>query len=366
MVQGMKTIAYKVFFPLLLLGGLAACSSEDLQDELPPRNDDRVGEEVYVPDTLKLDSLDTKAMNMPPAPDYADPSMWFIREAMLGDAGVDVFYTCPTEIITDYISGWKSYGHMNVYDDNQRKTFSVDFEKAMPLFGITANFYSFYYRQATLQTFASESLLSNRFPYAYQDIKRAFNYYLEHFNNGRPFIIAGYSQGGKATVELLKELQPSHMKRLVAAYVIGHKVTEADLLSPNIIPAKGANDVGVTCCFSSVGDERSIWPIIQQPVACAINPINWKTDDTPAEIPWLTGVNAEKPVTVRKDLERNIMFVDNYIVEDFGFYPVTWIMGEKNYHRYEFTLYAPSIAQNVADRIAAFQRIPTGIKPVKW
>lgn len=361
----MVKYAFNVLGMTFLLG-LAACSSDDFQDEplvdAPPVQ----GEEVYVPDTLKLDSLDMEAYNLPPAPDYSDPSMWFVQEAQLGDAGVDVFYTCPTEIITDYVSGWKTYAHMNVYDDNQRKAFSPDFQKAAPAFGITANFYSFYYRQVTLQSFASESVLASRFPYAFQDVKRAFNYYLEHFNHGRPFIIAGYSQGGKATVELLKELQPSHMKRLVAAYVMGYKITEEDLQSPNIVPATGATDVGVTCCFSSVGDESSIWPIIQVPVACAINPINWKTDDTPAEIPWLSGADPEQPVTVRKDLERNIMFVDNYIVEDFGFYPVTWVMGKKNYHRYEFTMYSPSIAQNVADRIVAFHSIPTGIRPIKW
>ena len=308
----MVKYAFNVLGMTFLLG-LAACSSDDFQDEplvdAPPVQ----GEEVYVPDTLKLDSLDMEAYNLPPAPDYSDPSMWFVQEAQLGDAGVDVFYTCPTEIITDYVSGWKTYAHMNVYDDNQRNAFSPDFQKAAPAFGITANFYSFYYRQVTLQSFASESTLASRFPYAFQDVKRAFNYYLEHFNHGRPFIIAGYSQGGKATVELLKELQPSHMKRLVAAYVMGYKITEEDLQSPNIVPATGATDVGVTCCFSSVGDESSIWPIIQVPVACAINPINWKTDDTPAEIPWLSGADPEQPVTVRKDLERNIMFVDNYI-----------------------------------------------------
>jgi len=363
----MRKVSLSLLWLFLLLG-VMACSSDDGQELLPLGDGDgEIGEEsVYVPDTLELDTLDMEAVNLPPEPDYSDPDMWFIQEAMLGKTDLDVFYTCPTEIITDYVSGWKTYGHMNVYDENQRNAFSPDFDKAVPVFGITANLYSFYYRQVTLQSFASESTLASRFPYAFQDIKRAFNYYLEHFNNGRPFIIAGYSQGGKATVEMLKELQPSHMKRLVAAYVIGYKITEEDLLSPNIVPATGASDVGVTCCFSSVGDERSIWPIIQEPVACAINPINWKIDDTPAEISWVQRVDPDRPVTVRKDMDRNIMFVDNYIVEDFGFYPVTWIMGKKNYHRYEFTLYAPSITQNIAQRYAAFQSIPTGIKPIRW
>ena len=365
----MRRVPFSLLWLFFLLGFMA-CSSDDGQELLPLGDGGagEVGEEsAYVPDTLELDSLDMTAVNLPPEPDYSDPEMWFIQEAMMGKTDLDVFYTCPTEVITDYVSGWKTYGHMNVYDENQRNAFSPDFDKAVPVFGITANLYSFYYRQVTLQTFASESTLASRFPYAYYDIKRAFNYYLEHFNQGRPFIIAGFSQGGKATVELLKELLPSHMKRLVAAYVIGYKVTAADLeQSPNIVPATGASDVGVTCCFSSVGDEGSIWSIIQVPVACAINPINWKTDDTPAEIPWVKGENPENPVVVHKDLERNIMFVDNYIVEDFGFYPVTWIMGKKNYHRHEYDLYAPSITQNIAQRYAAFQRIPTGIKPIRW
>ncbi len=355
-------------FCLTLLMGFTACRSEN-DEELTLSEEERLEYaqwiEAYQPDTLALDTLDTKGVNLPPEPDYSDPEMWFIQESAMGNAAVDVFYTCPTEIITDYVAGWKSYGHMDVYDDNQRQALQKAFMNALPAFSVTANYYTYYYRQITLQSFANENTVASRFPYAFQDIKRAFNYYIEHFNNGRPFIIAGFSQGGKATVELVKALPESLLKRMVVAYVMGYKVTPEDLeTSPNIVPATGATDVGVTCCFSSVGEEGSIWPIIQSPVACGINPINWRTDDTVAEIPWVTGVDTSKPVTVHKDMERNIMFVDNYVVEDFGFYPVTWVMGKKNYHLHEFTLYSPSIVQNVADRTAAFMLTATGIRPV--
>ena len=351
---------------LTFLLGLAACSSDDIQDEALVDDDQYLGEEVTVPDTVALDPLDWEAVNLPPEPDYSDPTMWYIQPAQLG-AQVDVFYTCPTVVIMDYFYNWRNCGHMNVYDDNQRKEMKMELERAAAAYGVTANFYSYYYRQMTMQSFVSESSVAQRFPYAFQDVKRAFNYFLEHYSQGKPFIIAGYSQGGKATVELVKALSPSLKKRLVAAYVMGYKVTAEDLeQSPNIVPATGATDVGVTCCFSSVGDEASIWPIIQSPVACGINPINWKTDDTPAVIPWVTGEDPTKPVTVHKDLTHNIMFVENYGVYDFGFYPVTWIMGKYNYHPVEYDLYSPALTQNVADRIVAFQCIPTGIRPIKW
>ena len=40
---------------------------------------------------------------------------------------------------------------------------------------------------------------------AYADVKRAFDYYLENYNNGRPIIIAGHSQGSGHGMRILKE-----------------------------------------------------------------------------------------------------------------------------------------------------------------
>lgn len=32
---------------------------------------------------------------------------------------------------------------------------------------------------------------------AYEDIKCAFEYYMENYNDGRPIVVAGFSQGGQ-------------------------------------------------------------------------------------------------------------------------------------------------------------------------
>lgn len=50
--------------------------------------------------------------------------------------------------------------------------------------------------------------------------------------------MAGFSQGGKAVVELLKTMPADAMRRLVAAYVLGYKVTPADTLDMENIWAR--------------------------------------------------------------------------------------------------------------------------------
>ena len=60
--------------------------------------------------------------------------------------------------------------------------------------------------------------------FAYQDVKAAFEYYLKHYNNGRPIIIASHSQGTWHAESLLHdyfENDSTLRKRLVAAYLIG-------------------------------------------------------------------------------------------------------------------------------------------------
>ncbi|MDE1150851.1 MAG: DUF3089 domain-containing protein [Azospirillaceae bacterium] len=65
---------------------------------------------------------------------------------------------------------------------------------------------------------------------AYTDIERAFDYYLQHENHGRPFILAGHSQGGWLVAQLLeKRIDGTPLARqLVAAYSIGMNVAEGE------------------------------------------------------------------------------------------------------------------------------------------
>ena len=63
------------------------------------------------------------------------------------------------------------------------------------------------YRQAHLHAYFTEDSLSARlaFDKAYADIRAAFLYYMDHFNQGRPIIIAAHSQGTTHAIRLLQE-----------------------------------------------------------------------------------------------------------------------------------------------------------------
>jgi acetyl esterase/lipase len=74
------------------------------------------------------------------------------------------------------------------------------------ILGGDLNFYSPFYRQVTMETYADSALIARRFPLAMEDVRKAFRYYVDHLSGGRPFVLAGFSQGGEVLVELLKRL----------------------------------------------------------------------------------------------------------------------------------------------------------------
>ena len=81
------------------------------------------------------------------------------------------------------------------------------------------------YRQANLDAFYTKNkkAANAALDTAYQDVKNAFEYYLKHYNNGRPIIIASHSQGTWHAGRLLKEFFEGKplQKQLVCAYIIG-------------------------------------------------------------------------------------------------------------------------------------------------
>ncbi len=93
------------------------------------------------------------------------------------------------------------------------------------------------YRQFTL--FALQKLLTQGVSAndlavlntAYESLKSGFEDYLTHYNEGRPIIFIGHSQGASLLVSLLKQLvdgNPALRSRLVLAIILGANVVVAD------------------------------------------------------------------------------------------------------------------------------------------
>ncbi len=293
-------------------------------------------------------STDNSSEPMSAAPDYASYECWYTN--VEGDAShaVDLFYILPT-CVFDWTDGnGVTYRYADVYNNEQRAAQLYSHELAEAIFGTEANFYAPYYRQITLNVWMDgEAAVDQLFPAAMADVEAAFDNFIETKNNDRPFIIAGFSQGGKAVVELVKSLSDEECERLVAAYVIGYKVTKNDLQNGNITAATGADDIGVTICYSSVASVDAINPMISASELC-INPVNWTTDSTVAQL--------SESVTITVDTAYNVLIVDGLDSEALYIPELAELFKIGNYHLQELELYKESLKTNIAVRSAAFNK----------
>lgn len=290
---------------------------------------------------------------IPAEPDYQDSTQWYVSNR---HAEADVFYVISTET-GDYIQSDGLTCHFaNTYNDSLRAPLYGEMLGVDTLVSGRLNYFAPYYRQCSLQSFEDDSTAAARMPLAVSDVKRAFDYYLSHLNGGRPFILAGFSQGAHIVLQLLKEMDETVFHRLVAAYVIGVTIPDS-LQHPHIVAAKGADDTGVTICYNSVRDvscamkgwERSRF---------AINPVNWRTDGTPAMLmtepsPLLPVSEQQKDtMTIRLDTASGLLLVSGFKATD---YVLPLIGREGNYHSREIWLYRDQLRANMALRARAYK-----------
>lgn len=288
-----------------------------------------------------------EAYPLPSAPDYTDATAWYTAPAERGEAFADVFYVAPTCVWDWTDTDGTLYHFGDIYRADQREALRPSLELAAEIFGTDCDVYAPYYRQITLDSWIEgEDTVNRRFPYAMSDVRRAFDYYLAYLNNGRPFVLAGFSQGAKAVVELLKGMSVGAADKLVAAYVIGYRVTSDDLLQTDLIRAAGgADDVGVTICYNSVASPESMCAVLSPSVLC-INPLNWRTDSVPAVL--------NDSVTVRVDTEHRVLLVEGFDSAAYYVPSLGSLFALGNYHLQELLFYRDALRENVSRRVAVF------------
>ena len=289
---------------------------------------------------------------VPAEPNYDKPSQWYVTDRQ-GQA--DIFYIISTET-GDYTNADGSICHYaDTYADSLRAPLLGEMKGVDTLLSGRLNFYAPYYRQCSLQSFGSDSVARERLPLAVDDVRRAFAHYLKNNNQGRPFILAGFSQGAVIALQLMSEMKDETYARMVAAYIIGTNISQ-EMLDNNsrIRPAQGADDTGVTICYNSVRDEScSLWPRS----AVAINPANWHTDSQEATIitepsPFVPIDQQQKDtLKVYLDTASNLVIVSGYSAKD---YMLPLFGKEGNYHSREIWLYRDQLRENMELRASAF------------
>ena len=106
------------------------------------------------------------------------------------------------------------------------------------------------------------------------------------------------------------------------------------LASRHIRAARDSADLGVTVCYNTVKDVKYVIPVLAE-TCMGINPVNWRTDATPANLvtepsPFIP-LNQQKKdnLTVTLDTVSNLLLVDGFSATD---YVLPLIGKEGNYH----------------------------------
>lgn len=295
-------------------------------------------------------------------PDYADAGSWAYWR--IGESKpADLFIVCPT---VDLGTGGNK--NMSLADNETKKNFYGALNMERGIYEQHCRMYAPYYRQAVLADYdlpANEA--EHYFNLAYKDVRAAFVYYMQHENNGRPFVLAGFSQGAEMCLRLLKEFGNEDFVKdnMVACYAIGWRFTPQEAEKyPYIQPAKCADDLGKVIIFNSEAPEVTSSAIVPEGVKTfAINPLTWScgsqkapktlnagacfTDYSGAvvrEVPQLTGCCI--------DMERGVLKVTD--IDKKQYPPVLSIFTDGIYHLYDYQFFYRNLQQNVNLRIKTF------------
>lgn len=284
---------------------------------------------------------------VPEAPDYSDPVMWITADGDSEGTGADIFYIVSTweEDWTD--STGRVYHYADVWNPMHREHMATEMNRVAAYMSPGNRFYAPFYRHATIDAFLTrnDSVVYERTRLAMQDVCDAFDHFLTVRDTARPLVLAGFSQGGMAVVELLKHMDDATYKHLAAAYVMGYKVTEADMEeSHHIRPAMGEYDTGVTICYNTVKGLQYVNPMIAS-TSIGINPVNWCTDATPAVL--------YDTITVTLSPEYHVVVVKGYSGSEYK--PYKDFINVGDIHSCEPWLYSDCIRENIAVRTRAFR-----------
>jgi hypothetical protein len=323
----------------------------------------------------------------PPAPDYNQARAWMAFPGRNGlerstppgfkavdeaSAPADLFFIHPTTYLKNDV--WNA-------------TFDGDWPLNKPVllgqvsvFNGCCRLYAPQYRQASLYGLKNAPPAVNL---AYGDLVRAFRWYIAHENHGRPFILAGHSQGGYLLVRLVQEevLGTPLQKQLVAAYALG-TYAPSNFGELGLPPCESARQTGCVMAWNTrqQGRDGALMQVKNagywwkggdrksgtQPAVCT-NPLTWNSDGAapasanpgslpfpkapfpahaatlPALWPHLTGaVCQNKLVTV--DLPKAAP--DGY--RD----ALATVYG--SYHVNDVGMFYAAVRQNAVDRVAAF------------
>lgn len=219
------------------------------------------------------------------------------------------------------------------------------------------------YRQAHFNSYFTKNKENAKkaLEVAYQDVFVAFEYYLKEYNEGRPFIIVGHSQGTTHAIPLIRQCIDGKalQEKLVVAYLVGMPVLKDTFLY--IKPCQTPEETG---CFTSWRTFKKGTQLKNEKgkEILVTNPVSWKTttDYIPREYnkpSLLRDFDVIQPNLVDAQVNSTVLWVSKPKFKGSVF------LRTNNYHPADINFFYFSIRENVATRIQSYMERINQTKP---
>ncbi len=304
---------------------------------------------------------------VPPPPDYSLQKNWAalpqMKDAadtvpvglkdMQNTAQADVFFIHPTTFLHEPDGTY----HWNAgldYDKLNHRTDNTTIRYQASVFNGSCRVYAPRYRQGHISVYYTldRNSARNALALAYSDVESAFQYYINHYNNGRPFIIASHSQGTQHAQQLIKrviEKDSTLLSQFICGYLVGMPVPadSFDVIKPCTQPY----DLQCFCSWSTFQHGYyPAWYSISQKNAAVINPLSWRVDSICVAASNNKGAVLRdfrkiKPNVCDATVFRGMLWIHTPKI------PLARTMSGGNYHIGDYNLFYMNIRENVEERV---------------
>jgi len=268
------------------------------------------------------------------------------------DSTADVFFLYPTTFTDRSDPRWNA--GINDAAINAKTDYSPLLYQASVFNGYRV--FSPRYRQAHIRAYFTEDTLAAKaaFDTAYADIKNAFQYYMAHYNNGRPVIIASHSQGSTHAQKLLKEFFENSplSKKLVVAYIIGMYISNNYYHS--LGSCTDSTQTGCICSWRTYKKNYEPDFVAKEKGTCLItNPLTWTTasgyaDRTLNKGSILLNFNKIRVHVTDGQIHDGVLWIGKPHL------PGGFLIRRKNFHVGDINLFYLNIRNDVRRRVAYY------------
>lgn len=303
--------------------------------------------------------------------DYKNLNNWMLCPQKV-DFPVDIFYVYPTAYFPKSLDDPMV---CSINNESMRRRAMANVRNKGSAFITIGNYFVPYYQQACIQCLNSKNsddtaqFISGPF----MDIVQAFTLYMNRYNQGRPFILAGHSQGSVILSLLLSTIFatcPEYMKKLVVAYVIGYGITEKYLnQNPHLKFAEGELDTGVIVSYNTEAPGMMVDNIVVGNGTIAINPITWTRSEEYASSDKSLGshivrmnprnhsteiIDLSHYADAKIDARRGVVICSTADPDDFRIEGGETFFPRGILHNGDYSLYYNDLRENAAKRVKAY------------